>query len=217
MKTVFLFAKTDAVVAPDRKSRTKFVRAVEDARDRAVIIQTPVMTGAGAIIGDKVITSLLLVANFTEVLIRFAKGKRMPAFVTRKDYTHNLAELVPSSRALSGGDYKPLASSLNPKVGEIREVGSPLLVVDVGSGVPVVNVAGTRYVTSLAERFEERLKINPNAPRGLIGGAVWNLTGGFMGLTIGEKIPPADDPTDPQFPSVYALPGGEVMEFVESN
>ncbi len=217
MKTVFLFAKTDAVVAPDRKSRTKFVRAVEGARDRAVIIQTPVMTGAGAIIGDKVITSLLLVANFTEVLIRFAKGKRMPAFVTRRDYTHNLAELVPSSRGLSGGDYTPLASSSNPKLGEIREVGSPLLVVDVGSGVPVVNVAGTRYMTSLAERFEDQLKIKPNAPRGLIGGAVWGVDGRFVGLTIGEKIPPANDPTDPQFPSVYALPSREVMEFVESN
>ena len=217
MKRLFLFAKTDAVVMPDSKSRAKFARAVQGARDRAVIVQTSIMTGAGAIVGDKVITSLFLVANVTEVLIRFARGKRMPAFVTRKDYVHNLAELVPSSRALSYGGHESLASSPDPKVGEIKEIGSPLLVVDVGSGVPVVNVAGTRYVTSLAERFEERLKINPNAPRGLIGGAVWDVNGKFMGLTIGEKVPPANDPTNPEFPSVYALPSGEVMEFVESN
>ncbi len=217
MKTVFLFTKTDAVAVPDHKSPLEFIRAVESARDRSVIVQTPMMTGAGAIVGDRIVTSLLLVANFSQVSIRLPRGKKMSAFVTRKDQRRNLAELIPSSRALSSGSREPLASSPNPKVGEVREIGNPLLVVNVESGAPSVQVAGTRYVTNLAERFEERLNIRPDAPRDLIGGGVWDICGRFVGLAIGEKIRPAHDPTDPEFPSVYALPGGEVMEFVESN
>lgn len=217
MKKAFLFVKTDAVVVPDSKSLVSFIRAVERARDRVVIIRTPDMTGAGVVVRGRVFTSLFLVANFSCVSVRFPEGEQEPAFVTRKDQARNLAELVPTSWALSRGNYQPLASSPNLKVGEVGEIGSPLLIVDVGSGVPRVNVAGTRYVTHLAERFEERFRIKSNAPRGLIGGAVWDMHGRFVGLTIGEKIPSVHDPIDPEYPSVYALPGREVMEFAESN
>lgn len=216
MKKAFLFARTNAVVEPERGDRSRTALAVETALDRTVIVTTPVMVGAGAIVGDRVVTSRFLVANFREVAIRFRRGKKMAAFVARRDTCDNLAELLPSSRILSTGRHESLCSSPEPCIGEVRELGEILLTPNVSIGVPLIHVAGTLYVTILGERFEDRWKINPNAPRGVIGGAVWNINGELVGLAIGEKVPPKNDPTERGFRSVYALPAHAVMDFVES-
>ena len=140
----------------------------------------------------------------------------MWACVIRKDSERNLAELLPSSRALST-NHPPLISSADPELGTAGEIGSPLLVVDVGSGVPSVRVAGMRYVTRVGELFQQSWKINPQAPRGLIGGGVWDVDGKFMGVAIGEKVPsPFEQDTQPD-KSVYALPAEQALDFAESN
>ena len=216
MNKTLLFARTNAVVGRDTRGRSRIASAIDTALDRTVIVTTPILVGAGAIIGDKVVTSLLLVANFAEVSVRFRRGKKMAAFVTRRDRGRNLAELLPSSRALGTSCREPLASSREPRIGEVHTIGDPLLVPNASIGVPLIHVAGMLYVTILGRRFEDRLKINPNAPRGFIGSAVWNIEGELVGLTIGEKIPPKGDPTDRAFRSVYALPAEQVMEFAES-
>lgn len=216
MKKVFLFARTNAVVEPERDDRSRTALTVEAALERTVIVTTPVMVGAGAVIGDRVFTSRLLVGNFREVAIRFRRGKKMPAFVACRDTRDNLAELLPSSRVLSMGHRAPLCSSPEPRIGEVRELGEILLTPNVSIGVPLIHVAGTLYVTVLGERFEDRWRINPHAPRGVIGGAVWNTEGELVGLAIGEKVPPKNDPTERGFRSVYALPAHAVMDFVES-
>lgn len=217
MNKAFLFARTDVVVAHDDEDFSDVEPTVTTALDRTVIVTTPAITGAGAIVGDKVVTSLLLVANYKQVSIRFCRGKKMSAFVTRRDQKRNLAELLPSSRILSVHHHTPLASTKNPKPGGAMSVGEPLLVVDVAIGVPSVRVASTLYGTTLAERFEEKWRINSHAPRGVIGGGVWDIEGKFAGLAIGERISPPNDMTRRLFPSVYALPGVEVMNFVESS
>lgn len=217
MKRVFLFGKTDVVVVPDRGGSTKFVGAVENALGRTVIIETSATIGAGVILGDRVVTSLFLVANVQEVFVRFARGKKMSAFVAKRDAYHNLAEIVPSSRALSAHCATLLTSFPEPKLGNVDEFGTPLLVVNVGTGVPKAQVASVRYVTNLASRFEDKLRINGSAPRGFIGGGVWNIDGNLIGLAIGEKVyPPGDHSLEKSLPGVYALPGEQVMEFAES-
>lgn len=217
MKKAFLFARTNAVVEPERGDRSRNALAVEAALDRTVTVTTPAMVGAGVIVGDKIVTSLLLVANFEQVWVRLFRGKKEFAFVTRRDPKRNLAELRPSSRAMSPAWLSPLASSSEPRVEEVGEIGSPLLVADVAIGVTRIRVAGTLYVTVLGERFEDRWNINPNAPSGVIGSAAWNPEGEFVGLAIGEKIPPRNDHTEREFRSVYALPAHEVMDFAESS
>ena len=216
MKKAFLFARTNATICKDACGHPDGARTLERVLDRTVIVTTPIMIGAGAIVGDRVVTSLLLVGNYGQVSIRFRRGKKMSAFVTRRDPGRNLAELLPASRGLKTSRHEPLASSPEPHIGEIRSIGDPLLVSNVSTGVPQVHVAGTLYVTVLGERFEDRWKISPHEPRGFIGGAVWNADGKVVGLTIGEKIHPRHDPTDRGFRSVYALPAECVMDFVES-
>lgn len=216
MNKVFLFARTDAVVVPEGDTSSGLREAVATALDRTVTVQTPEMVGAGAILGDRIITSLLLVANFLEVTVRFFRGKSMRAFVARKDPERNLAELLPITRALSSSDRCPLASTVNPKSGETGEVGHPLLVVDVVSDAPSVQVAATLYGVRVCERLAESWRIRSNAPRGLIGGAVWDLEGRLIGLAVGERISPPESSTKRDLPSVYALPAEQVMHFVET-
>ena len=216
MKKAFLFTRTNTTVCKDACGHPSDALALERVLDRTVIVTTPVMVGAGAIVGDKVVTSLFLVGNYRQVSVRFRRGKKMSAFVTRRDTDRNLAELLPSSRGLKTSRHEPLASSPEPHIGEVRSIGDPLLVPNVSTGVPQVHVAGTLYVTVLGGRFEDRWRISPNEPRGFIGGAVWNAGGEFVGLTIGEKIHPRHDPTDRGFRSVYALPAECIMDFVES-
>ncbi|MSR78978.1 MAG: hypothetical protein EXS59_02420 [Candidatus Taylorbacteria bacterium] len=219
MRKAFLYSRTEAIVIPD-SSTSKGIRAsVELAYDRTVIVTTEHTTGAGAIIGDKIVTSLLLVANVEELFVRFRTGKKMPAFVTRRDHDGNLAELVPASRCLSAESRKErLASTPSPRIGRIGAIGDPLLITDVGKGVPSVKVAGTKYVTILAEPFCDLWRIKAFAPHGLIGGSIWNTEGQFMGVAIGEKIPsPFERERDPTDRSVYFIPSEEVMDFVETN
>jgi hypothetical protein len=214
----FVFSRTNTVVAPDIAASPGIASAIRAAVLRTVIVKTPVLKGAGAILGDRVITSLFLVANETEVIVQFHNGGDVAAFVTRKDTEQNLAELWPASRMFVHGRRIPLTSSPHPKIGVVDEMGNPLLVVNVATGTPQINVAGTFYGIRVRGRFEESWRINPYAPKGIIGGGVWNTDGRFVGLAIGEKMPfMSDDSPQRPFPRVYALPGEEVMEFAESS
>ncbi len=219
MNKAFLYSRTEATVTPDSSTSQGIRTSVELAYDRTVIVTAGYSTGAGAIIGDKIVTSLLLVANMQDVFVRFHQGKKMRAFVTRRDHGMNLAELVPACRCLSTESRKePLVSTSSPRIGKIGAIGDPLLVTDVGNGVPSVKVAGTQYVTILDELHCDLFRIKPLAPHGLIGGSIWNTDGKFMGVAIGEKIPsPYDRVDDSKDRSVYFLPGEEVMNFVESS
>lgn len=217
MNKVFLFARTDTVVVLEKSTSTGLREAIVMALGRTISVQTPDTVGAGAILGDKVITSLLLVANFSRVIVRFFRGRPMRAFVVRRDTERNLAELLPLSRALASRTGRPLASTSNPKSGAAGEVGRPLLVVDMVGAPPSVPVAATLYGIKVGERFSENWRIKQNAPRGLIGGGVWDTDGRFVGLAVGERVPPFGATTKRDFPSVYALPAEQVMHFAESS
>ncbi len=216
MNKTFLFRSTDSTVDYDRTKTSDLRDSLETALDRTVIVQTKNMIGGGVVLGDKVITSYILVANFQEVFVRFRRGKKMIAFVTRRDSNRNLAELVPSDRTLTSQSREHIVNSPNPTISKMREIGHPLIVVNVATGVPAIKVAGMLYVTIVSERFEDIWKINHFAPKGLMGGGVWNIDGEFLGISIGEKIPPITS-QKLESPSVYALPGEEVMNFAESS
>lgn len=240
MRKAFLFAKTDSVVVLNKRDRR--LRSVIDlATDRTVIVKTPGAIGGAMVIADRLITSLLLVGNYERVVIRFYRGKNQPAFVIRRNTELNLAELVPVDRSLALVEKAvPLVSSPSPKIGQVGGIGNPLLVVNTENGTHSARVGGALYLTRLSGRFEESWRIKSQAPRGLIGGGVWDTEGFFIGLTIGEKIQPAleilrkghsalyqkqikesgeimFDPAEEPIPSVYALLAEDVMNFAESS
>ncbi|HCB35517.1 MAG TPA: hypothetical protein DEP25_02640, partial [Candidatus Taylorbacteria bacterium] len=219
MNKVFLFTRTKATVASSGIDSPGIVSTIMTAIGRTVRVRTSVTIGAGAIVADRVITSLLLVANESEVAVRFKNGADIPAFVTRRDSRRNLAELLPSSRALSSAKRLALlTSSPDPKVGKMGEIGHPLLVVCTDADALQVHVGSTLYGIEVMKRLEESWNIRPNAPMGLIGGGVWSTDGTFMGLALGEKDPFFETGSrESSFPKVYALPGREVMEFAESS
>ncbi len=220
MNKAFLFAETDVQIVPGGWKQGNLKMVVKNAIDRAVIVQTPEMIGSAVVIGGKVITSLYLVQNCREVKVRFSGGKRMPAFVGRRDHELNIAEIVPTAR--------PENLSPNPKLGSFGGIGDALLVVNTATGTPSARVAGMMYVTQVSERWGDSWRINPHSPKGLMGSGVWNLAGKFMGLAIGERLIPKDLPTPKvvdvvdeeevkRIPGVYTLPFDQVMEFVETS
>lgn len=230
MREAFLFVKTDTSVEPggDVNLATLF--------DRTVTVMTADMIGSAVIVGDKLVTSLLLVGTAQRVDIRLHRGKKMPAFVSRRNHQWNLAELTPADRLLSspGVRHAPLATSPNPPIARRREIGSPILVADTVTGSPKVLVAGNLYNTRVAGRWEDSWKIEPHRPAGIIGGAAWTDSGEFMGVAIGQKHMPPDellrighsvavkatdrrDPTEDKRPRVYVVSAEHVMEFVETS
>ncbi len=203
--------------------------------DRTVIVMTADMIGSAVVIGDKLVTSLLLVGTAQRVDVRFPQGKKMPAFVSRRDHEWNLAELTPADRMLAspGSHHSPMASTPQPRIGRRQEIGSPLLVADLAVGTPKVLVAGNLYNTRVAERWEHSWKLQPHRPVGVIGGAAWSDSGEFMGVAIGQKHMPSDefrrigyaaagvldeqhDPSEDKRPRVYVVSAERVMEFVET-
>ena len=182
MNRAFLYSPTDAVIVPDSSTSRNIREAVDCAYDRTVIVSTPAMTGAGAIIGGKVITSLLLVAKFREVSIRMRQGKKMSAYVHRFDYDRNLAELLPFSLGSPGRNE--MATTKEPRVGTGGGIGEPLIFVDVGNGVPSAKVAGMMYNSDLAEPFKNKWKLSSAGPRGIMGSGVWNTVGKFIGISL---------------------------------
>lgn len=230
MREAFLFVKTDTSVEPggNVELATLF--------DRTVTVMTADMIGSAVIVGDKLVTSLFLVGTAQRVDIRFHRGKKMPAFVSRRDHEWNLAELTPANRFLSssGTRHAPLASSPNPPIARRREIGSPILVADTVTGIPKVLVAGNLYNTRVAGRWEDSWKIEAHRPAGIIGGAAWSDSGEFMGVAIGQKRMPPDelrrigcvaagvpndqyDSAEDERPRVYVVSAEHVMEFVETS
>jgi S1-C subfamily serine protease len=227
MQKAFLFVSTDVEVAPDGDNELQQV--VQSIVSMALVVETPDFIGAAVMIGKTIITSLFLVRNFTMVNIRYGDGNRAQALVTAKDEKNNIAKLqeaalAPNHKESRKGRRK--ASGEQLKIARLRDIGSPLLTTNTASGRPVVSVAGMSYVTHLCERKEEMWRIDHGSPRGIMGSGVWNDSGEFLGLSIGQKIASPYDPShfenpnnagDPaqKLPRVYALPAEAVLDFAE--
>jgi S1-C subfamily serine protease len=227
MQRAFLFVSTYVEVAPEGDSELQQI--VSSIVRRALVVETPDFIGAAVMIGNTIITSLFLVRNFTMVTIRFGNGDRAQALVTAKDEQNNIAKLQEATltethERLCKEPYKLSGGQL--KTAKLRDIGSPLLTTNTASGRPVVSVAGMSYVTHLCERKEEMWKIDQGSPRGIMGSGVWNDSGEFLGLSLGQKIPSPveqshfEDPNnlaDPvqKLPRVYALPAEAVLDFAE--
>lgn len=230
MRQAFLFVQSQTVVDGGGDVDLSTIL------DRTAIVMTADTIGSAVIVGDKLVTSLLLVGTAQRVDIRFQHGKKMPAFVTRRDHGLNLAELTPSIRLLSspGTCHSPLASSPHPRVGRRRDIGSPILVADTATGATKVLVAANLYNTRVGERWEDSWKIEPHRPAGIIGGAAWSDSGEFLGVAIGQKTMPSEylrragqvmvgiptdgsDPAEDLRPRVYVVSAEQVMEFVETS
>jgi len=227
MQKAFLFVSTNVEVAPEGDSELREV--VQSIVRRALVVETPDFVGAAVMIGNTIITSLFLVRNFTMVNIRFGDGDRAQAMVTAKDEKNNIAKLqeaalIQTHGGLRKGPHKVSRDQL--KIAEFRDIGSPLLTTNTASGKPVVSVAGMSYVTHLCERKEEMWRIDHGSPRGIMGSGVWNESGEFLGLSIGQKIPSPFEQShfedlgnlaDPvqKLPRVYALPAEAILDFAE--
>jgi S1-C subfamily serine protease len=223
MQKAFLFVSSNVEVAPEGDSELQQV--VQSIVSRALVVETPDFVGAAVMIGNTIITSLFLVRNYTMVNIRFGDGDRAQALVTAKDEQNNIAKLQETTLAETHGEPRKTSGD-QLKIAKLRDIGSPLLTTNTASGRPVVNVAGMSYVTHLCERKEEMWRIDHGSPRGIMGSGVWNDSGEFLGLSIGQKIPspfeqshfqdlghPADSVQ--KLPRVYALPAEAVFDFAE--
>jgi S1-C subfamily serine protease len=223
MQKAFLFVSTNVEVAPEDDRELQHV--VQSIVNRALVVETPDFVGAAVMIGNTIITSLFLVRNFTMVNLRFGDGDCVPAFVTARDEQNNLAKLREATLAGTHGEpHKAYGDQL--KIARLGDIGSPLLTTNTASGRPVVSVAGMSYVTHLCERKEEMWRIDHGSPRGIMGSGVWNDSGEFLGLSIGQKIPSPFEQSqfedsgnlaDPvqKLPRVYALPAEAVLDFAE--
>jgi S1-C subfamily serine protease len=223
MQKAFLFVSSNVEVAPEIDSELQQV--VQSIVSRALVVETPDFVGAAVMIGNTIITSLFLVRNYTLVNIRFGDGNRAQALVTARDEQNNIAKLREAKVAETRGE--PRKVSGDPlKIAKLRDIGSPLLTTNTASGRPVVSVAGMSYVTQLCERKEEMWRIDHGSPRGIMGSGVWNNSGEFLGLSIGQKIPSPYEPSHfedlgnpadsvQKFPRVYALPAEVVLDFAE--
>jgi S1-C subfamily serine protease len=223
MQKAFLFVSSNVEVAPEVNSQLRQV--VQAIVSRALVVETPDFVGAAVMIGNTIITSLFLVRNYTKVNIRFGDGDRGQALVTARDEQNNIAKLQEATLIEThGGPHKASGDPL--KIAKLRDIGSPLLTTNTASGRPIVSVAGMSYVTHLCERKEEMWRIDHGSPRGIMGSGVWNDSGEFLGLSIGQKIPSPfeqshfEDPGNPansvqKLPRVYALPAEAVLDFAE--
>jgi S1-C subfamily serine protease len=223
MQKAFLFVSSNVEVAPEVNS--KLQQVVQSIVSRALVVETPDFVGAAVMIGDTIITSLFLVRHYTLVNIRYGDGDRAQALVTARDEQNNIAKLREATLAEThGGPHKASGDPL--KIAKLRDIGSPLLTTNTASGKPVVSVAGMSYVTHLCERKEEMWRIDHGSPRGIMGSGVWNDSGEFLGLSIGQKIPSPFEQshfedlghlTDSvqKLPRVYALPAEAVLDFAE--
>jgi S1-C subfamily serine protease len=223
MQKAFLFVSSNVEVVPEGDSELQQV--VQSIVSRALVVETPDFVGAAVMIGNTIITSLFLVRNYTMVNIRFGDGDRAQALVTAKDEQNNIAKLQETTLAETHGEPRKTSGD-QLKIAKLRDIGSPLLTTNTASGRPVVNVAGMSYVTHLCERKEEMWRIDHGSPRGIMGSGVWNDSGEFLGLSIGQKIPSPFEQSqfedlgnlaDPvqKLPRVYALPAEAVLDFAE--
>jgi S1-C subfamily serine protease len=227
MQKAFLFVSTTVEVAPEGDIELQAV--VQSIMNRALVVETPDFVGAAVMIGNTIITSLFLVRNFTTVTLRFRDGDYAPAVVTAKDETNHLAKLEEATltrtheRSRNG---PPKRSGDQFKIARLRAIGSPLFTTNTASGRPVVSVAGMSYVTHLCERKAEMWRIDHGSPRGIMGSGVWNESGEFLGLSLGQKIPSPFEPSQlensdglagplQKLPRVYALPAEAVLDFAE--
>jgi hypothetical protein len=223
MQKAFLFVSSNVEVAPEVNS--KLQQVVQSIVSRALVVETPDFVGAAVMIGDTIITSLFLVRHYTLVNIRYGDGDRAQALVTARDEQNNIAKLREATLAEThGGSHKASGDPL--KIAKLRDIGSPLLTTNTASGRPVVSVAGMSYVTHLSERKEEMWRIDHGSPRGIMGSGVWNDSGEFLGLSIGQKIPSPFEQSHfedlghladsvQKLPRVYALPAEAVLDFAE--
>ena len=216
MNRAFLFIETDCVVEPalnDHMSAT-----LDTIMAREVVVKTPDMVGSGVILGDAIITSLFLVANFSIVDITFQGSKKMPAFVTSRDQRRNLAKLRPTELETTGSLFdlllKKLAAQKLTPAGP-RAIGEALLVANSRSGVPKVKVAGMCYGMRVSERWENNWRIDSTAPRGLMGSGVWDDDGRFVGVSLASRIPLGERATK-SVELVYGAPASEVLDFTET-
>ncbi|MGD1089358.1 MAG: hypothetical protein ABR955_11625 [Verrucomicrobiota bacterium] len=228
MQKAFLFVSSNVEVAPETDSELQQV--VQSIVSRALVVETPDFVGAAVMIGNTIITSLFLVRNYTKVNIRFGDGDCAQALVTARDEQNNIAKLREATLAGTQGEPRKKGShkaSGDPlKIAKLRDIGSPLFTTNTASGRAVVSVAGMSYVTHLCERKEEMWRIDCGSPRGIMGSGVWNDSGEFLGLSIGQKIPSpfeqshfedSGNPADSvqKLPRVYALPAEAVLDFAE--
>jgi S1-C subfamily serine protease len=227
MQKAFLFVSSNVEVAP--KADSELQQVVQSIVSRALVVETPDFVGAAVMIGNTIITSLFLVRNYTKVNIRFGDGDCAQALVTARDEQNNIAKLQEATLTKTQGEPRTgphKASGDRLKIAELRDIGSPLFTTNTASGKLVVSVAGMSYVTHLCERKEEMWRIDHGLPRGIMGSGVWNDSGEFLGLSIGQKIPspfeqshfedlghPADSVQ--KLPRVYALPAEAVLDFAE--
>jgi hypothetical protein len=227
MQKAFLFVSTNVEVAPEGDRELQEV--VQSIMKRALVVETPDLLGAAVMIGNTIITSLFLVRNFTMVNIHFGDGDWSPALVTAVDEKNHIAKLQEAALTRTHNELRngpPRISGDRFKIAGLRDIGSPLFTTNTASGKPVVSVAGMSYVTHLCERKEEMWRIDNGSPRGIMGSGVWNDSGEFLGLSIGQKIPsPLEQSQLEEFdnlagpvqklPRVYALPAEAVLDFAE--
>ena len=223
MQKAFLFVSSNVEVAPEVNS--KLQQVVQSIVSRALVVETPDFVGAAVMIGDTIITSLFLVRHYTLVNIRYGDGDRAQALVTARDEQNNIAKLREATLTETHEEPRK-ASGDQLKIAKLRDIGSPLLTTNTASGRPIVRVAGMSYVTQLCERKEEMWRIDHGSPRGIMGSGVWNDSGEFLGLSIGQKIPSPFEQShfedlgnlaDPvqKLPRVYALPAEAILDFAE--
>lgn len=243
MKTALLFVETCSEILPEcRFGERQFKRVIRDIKARSVVVRTPTQIGGGVVIGESIITSNFLVGNYGEDSVLLSVGKKMPAFVVQRDPVNNLAKLAPACALGTGNDtdnFSKLAKSLTRKVfpSPPLAIGDTLVVSNCKTGVPHVHLASMEYSTRLGAYFEEKWKIDGNAPRGLLGNAVWDTEGNLKGLALGAMIPPpaellegtrmfASDEREAmrkfsnrfhEDVKTYALPASLVLDFVETN
>lgn len=238
MRKAFLFADTEVEVIKGGDSR----KLQSVVAERTVIVQTPDMTGAAVILGDRIVTSLFLVRNFKMVSVCFRGGKKRQAVVAERNEKVNLAGLrLADISPTTPSDHvsvlmKKLQRSHPLHESKPKAIGDALFVSNTRTGVPKVAVAAMLYGISLCERFENRWRINPGGPPGIIGAGVWDTEGGLTGIALGAVAPlpevllesalagvsslqPAGSPPlrSSDLPQVYALPVADVLDFVETN
>lgn len=213
MKEAFCFAASSSVVVSEEP---RLITTVQTILAQQVIVITPTVIGNGVVIANRIITSLLLVANFPLVRIVLPSSEVAQATVTRRDFETNLAELQP---VLLGGEKISLTQT-EVKLGRRGGIGDALLIPVSDGSASHVQVAGMKYLTRLAERWQDSWRIDPGNPPGVIGGGVWTTEGEFVGLSLGRKIPRSPEAIlDVVWPThdVYAATADTVLNFAESH
>jgi S1-C subfamily serine protease len=220
MQKLFSFVSTDCEIVSE--ADRELSKVLTKIRSHSVVVKTALAVGAGVVLRERIITSLLLVRNFEMVTVIFSGGSRLAAVVDALDERNYLARLrLITDHAMTSLPERIRRNDLS--FAEVKDIGSPLLTPDTSTGRPVVKVAGMGYVTRVAERFEDSWRIDAGGISGRLGSGVFNDEGAFVGLSLGAKTPPPQlalfDGLAEEYdraPRVYALPACQVFDFVET-